>query len=198
MLPQTHRQIGRMVNKIIEKDLNVQLRSISLEYGSVKPDISPKYKSVQHTIDGSFHMVQGLINDIFNRPIPTTKKELRKFCVELGVVLHFISDYFCQAHNTRIPLRHHYMYERRLAKRFSKADWADNYISLYHYPSHSRLDSTEALVDFIKSTHTKYMFTPKRISNDIFNCVDTCATISQAIIRNVFVEIAASDEMLTG
>jgi len=200
LLPRTHRQIGRLVFKVLQKGFYVRLNRIALEYGSVKPDILPSLKSIPHNKTLSFHVVKELISDIFDKPIPRTKRDIRRFSVKLGVLLHFISDYFCHVHNNGIdePLRKHYLYERKLAKRLIKHNWADRYPDLWEIPVEIALLSAPELIEYIEGMHQSYLRRSQHLSVDISFCLEVCTTVASAIIVNRFISSADRQSLLTG
>lgn len=200
LLPRTHRQIGRLVFKVAQKGFCVRLKRIALEYGSIKPDILPSLKSIPHTKTLSFHYVKDLICQILDKPMPLTKREIRRFSTELGVLLHFISDYFCHVHNNGIdePLRKHYLYERKLAKRLVRHNWAGRYTDLWEIPTELTLSSAQELIEYIEGMHQSYLRRSQHISVDICFCLEVCTTIASAIITNRFISLADRQNLLTG
>ncbi len=200
LLPRTHRQIGRLVSNVVQKKFCVRLKRIALEYGSIKPDILPSMKSIPHTKTLSFHVVKELICDIFDKPTPLTKREFRRFSIKLGVLLHFISDYFCHVHNNGIdePLRKHYLYERKLAKRFIKHNWADSYLDSWEFQEQLSSITAEDLINYIENMHQSYLNHTHQISVDIRFSLEVSMTVASAIIANRFLSLAGKQDMLTG
>jgi hypothetical protein len=200
LLPGTHRQIGRLVFKVIQKGFCVRLKRIALEYGSIKPDILPSMKSIPHTKGLSFHIVKDLISQMLDKPKPRTKRELRRFSTELGVLLHFISDYFCHVHNNGIDesLRKHYLYERKLAKRVVRHNWAARYPDLWETPAEISLTSAQELIEYIESMHEGYLKRSQHISVDICFCLEVCTTVASSVIANRFTCSKQEQDLLTG
>jgi len=200
LLPRTHRQIGKLVFKVVQKEYCISLKRIALEYGSIKPDIHPSFKSIPHTKTRSFGIVKDLIFDLLDKPIPLTKREMRKFSTKLGIVLHFLSDYFCYVHNngTDESLRKHYLYERKLAKRLIKHNWPNRYADLWEIPSEIPLHTAQELVEYIEAMHESYLGRPQHLSVDIRFCLDVCTTIASAIVINRFVSSITKQTLLTG
>jgi hypothetical protein len=200
LLPGTHRQIGRLVFKVIQNGFCVRLRRIALEYGSIKPDILPSMKSTPHTKDLSFHIVKDLIYQMLDKSEPRTKKEMRKFSIELGVLLHFISDYFCHVHNNGIDesLRKHYLYERKLGKRLIRHNWAARYPDLWETPAEVYLSSAQELIEYIEGMHQGYLTRSQHISVDICFCLEVCTTVASTVVANRFISQVEKQSLLTG
>jgi len=200
LLPRTHRQIGKLVFTIIRKGFYIKLKRIALEYGSIKPDILPSMKSIPHTKDFSFHVVKELIFDIFDKPAPLTKRELRRFSIELGVLLHFISDYFCHVHNNGMcePLRKHYSYERKLAKRVMRHNWVTRYPDFMETSGEMSLSSPQELIGYIEDMHREYLRRTQHISVDICFCLEVCTSVASSVITNRFKCSKQEQGLLTG
>jgi len=200
LLPRTHRQIGKLIFKVIQKGFSVRLNRIALEYGSIKPDIVLSLKSIPHTKTFSFHVVKELIADLFDKPIPLTKREMRRFSIKLGVLFHFISDYFCHVHNNGIdePLRKHYLYERKLAKKLIKHNWTNRYPDLWEIPAEIALSSAQELIEYIEGMHQSYLRRSQHLSVDISFCLEVCTTLASAIIANCLISSAEMRPLLTG
>lgn len=200
LLPRTHRQIGKLIFKVVQKGFHVKLRRIALEYGSIKPDILPSMKSISHTKALSFHFVKELIDELLDKPIPLTKREMRRFSIKLGVLLHFISDYFCHVHNNGIdePLRKHYLYERKLAKKLIKHNWADRYPDLWEIPAEISLNSAQELIEYIENMHHSYLNRSQHLSVDLCFCLEVCTTVASTVIANRFISSEEKQRLLTG
>ncbi|MDS0528419.1 zinc dependent phospholipase C family protein [Clostridium sp. SHJSY1] len=91
-------------------------------WGNIKPDYVSKYKLKKHFYDESIDMIFKKIYFLSN----LTSQEIyynygvKKFSAELGVVCHFLCDFFCFAHSERwrlkSDLKKHVTYEQKLAK----------------------------------------------------------------------------------
>ena len=79
--------------------------------GSLIPDVNPVTQP---------HREENLLIRIFNnyKAIETSKSEFEK-SVRLGILLHYVCDYFCYAHNYNLDISHgknHVKYEIELHK----------------------------------------------------------------------------------
>ena len=94
-------------------------------WGNVKPDCVPQYKRIRHYFDESIDMVINKILYLSSLTIYDVHygMSMAKFSEELGVICHFLCDYFCAPHyhrwectSTKI-MKDHMLYEKRLAKK---------------------------------------------------------------------------------
>lgn len=93
-------------------------------WGNIKPDCTPKYKLKKHYFDESIDMI---IDKIVNLSSLTLEEiyfdmTVGKFSEELGVICHFLCDFFCAPHYYRWEfkstkaVKKHMIYENKLAK----------------------------------------------------------------------------------
>lgn len=200
MLPRMHRQIGKLVHSTIHKRFSISLKKLALEYGSIKPDILPKMKTVPHNKTFSFHIVKELIREMFEKPTPLTKKEIRKFSIELGVLLHFTADYFCHVHNIGLgkPFRKHYIYERKLAKKFLKHSLIDRHFNFNEFRLSLPIKTAEHLIAYIDDMHNKYLHMPQNPTLDKRFCLEVCLTAASVIVKSCFLDSIERSGALTG
>ena len=93
-------------------------------WGNIKPDCTPKYKFKKHYFNESIDMVVEKIIYLSSLTMEEVyyDKTIGKFSEELGVVCHFLCDFFCAPHYYRwefkstSAVKHHMMYEKKLAK----------------------------------------------------------------------------------
>lgn len=112
MLTATHIRIGNYIYHRLKNEYGLYLSKKSLIYGSVKPDFMKN--KVPHYIDKSINYIEKEIEILLSQSMD--KKE---FSRRLGMIIHYISDYFCRAHNTSYYKNNiiaHLKYERRLSK----------------------------------------------------------------------------------
>lgn len=119
-------------HKILAKDFmyNIDSRKKSLInenhfiWGNIKPDCVPKYKLKKHYMDESLDMIIEKIQFLASLSIEDIYKNYseNKFSQELGVICHFLCDFFCVPHNKRWEfksanaMKEHVIYEKDLSK----------------------------------------------------------------------------------
>lgn len=113
----THRFISQKVRKYIQEELGIKLDKNSFEYGSIKPDIVPRLRNIKHFSEDSIDFICDSIIDLKSKPFSDSRTFIKYFSVQLGVITHYISDYFCFAHNDPSlidNLYKHLIYENRV------------------------------------------------------------------------------------
>ncbi len=124
MMMNTHKALAGFFIENVERDKKFLISDKHFVWGNLKPDSVSKYKFKKHYFDESFTMIVNKIkflaslslDDIFIR------YSLRKFNQELGVICHFLCDYFCVPHYQRWEfkspgaVKDHVLYENDLNK----------------------------------------------------------------------------------
>ena len=124
MMMNTHKALAGFFIENVERDKKFLISDKHFVWGNLKPDSVSKYKFKKHYFDESFTMIVNKIkflaslslDDIFIR------YSLRKFNQELGVICHFLCDYFCVPHYQRWEfkspgaVKDHVLYEIDLNK----------------------------------------------------------------------------------
>ena len=114
----THIAYARQIEEHIFLKYNIKLKHFSLIYGSIKPDASILFGSkVPHYFDSSLNTVCESINILINATNSLDEIKTRAFSRELGVIMHYITDFFCRVHNDINGIKHnesfsHVLYEQ--------------------------------------------------------------------------------------
>jgi len=106
----THIMISKRLYRYLSKEM--YLDKFAFLYGNIKPDLSPQCLRNPHMLENYLLIVS---NDS-NRLIGNTSS-VKEFSADLGVVCHYICDFFCYCHlNSRLyhKLAGHFFYELRL------------------------------------------------------------------------------------
>ena len=167
MFLNSHVTIGNFIYDKISDNLHVDLDKRAFLYGCIKPDISLTYSSIPHYMDKSFDFISNLITKLQSSSIPTTKKSMRQFSTELGVVTHYIADYFCYPHNDPIFYRtlNHFVYEYNLIFEFKKFNLTDIFIK--------ETKPTEIL-DYIIKNNADYNSNSRGLNSDVHFSTNIC------------------------
>jgi len=106
----THIMISRSLYRHFSK--RNDLSRWDFLYGSIKPDLSSKCLKNPHILDNYLFVVTNSINQLSSR-----KLSQKEFSVELGIICHYICDFFCYYHldnQIHKKLFDHFIYELRL------------------------------------------------------------------------------------
>ena len=96
MMMNTHKFLAHQFINNIEEDKLFIINDGHFIWGNLKPDSVSKYKFKKHYIDESFEMITNKIKLLSSMTLDDIYKRysINKFNQELGVVCHFLCDYF--------------------------------------------------------------------------------------------------------
>lgn len=161
MLVNTHGIIANLVYKQLKKDNNCHLSKFSFVLGNIKPDIIKEFREKSHYFEDAIFYVLDRIQEI-------TKLELSReeFSNELGVICHFLSDFFCLFHqNTykKESIIKHILYEINLHLRFKKMIKVTSFFDKTHDKDLKVFD----LNKMILTMHQEYLSKKSTCEEDI-------------------------------
>lgn len=190
MLIYSHSLIGKTVHKYILDNLGFNLSLADIKYGCMKPDFYPKLMAIPHYKNESFEVISQMILSLQKTKIPVSSKQINHFSMELGVILHYITDYFCYPHNNDHldKISSHFIYEINLDKELRKYISVSSgilNINLY-VEDHNNLKSS--LIDFIEGKHKQYLESCPSMNNDIRYGLQACCVVALGIITSVILK----------
>lgn len=111
----SHLLLADYLYAYLVKETGIRLDKSKFKYGHVKPDIRRRHYGVKHYYQEAQVIVETLIDRVENEQM-----DLLKFSETLGVICHFVSDYYCLYHHD-IHLYNgskikHFRYENQLHK----------------------------------------------------------------------------------
>lgn len=120
----THRLIGDNILKYTNSKSIYLINKKRFIWGNIKPDCVPKYKVKKHYYDESIDMIIEKIRYLSSLTLEEVyyKIKISRFSEELGVICHFLCDFFCVPHYYRWEfkstnaVKQHMIYEQKLAK----------------------------------------------------------------------------------
>lgn len=129
MLMNTHTMLAKDFIYNMNSNKKELINENHFIWGNIKPDCVSTYKFKKHYLDESLDMVVNKIQFLSSLSLEDIYKNHyeNRFSQELGVVCHFLCDFFCVPHNKRWEfksanvMKEHVMYERdlsRVAKEF--------------------------------------------------------------------------------
>lgn len=106
ILTETHKLISTKVYEHIKDSYGVELNYDKLLWGSIAPDILPKYKLYRHYYENSIDYIILRIAKLIlvNRFLDFTRCDyiaLKDFSRDIGIISHYLSDFTCLAHADR-------------------------------------------------------------------------------------------------
>ena len=184
MVYSTHMIFADEIYKSIDYELKLKLKKGSFKYGNVRPDISRLAINIPHTINESFLYVINEINQLISDVTNTRQMGSREFARRLGVINHYLADYFCLAHNKNIMdegLVRHIIYEIKINKMCKEDRKTGNNRNLEN--NDFLKSGCTNIEEYILYKHSHYLEEERNIKVDISYAMQTCITVSTEIIK---------------
>lgn len=192
MKKKSHLSLARyLIDGIQVEELEIYRKSFL--FGSILPDCTPSFVTKRHTITGTFEMLKEEILAI-TQNYDCSQGINSEFCRRLGVVTHYIADYFTFPHNSvfKGTIKEHISYEFKLMdyfKEYLSSGKADIFIL-----SGNNFNSAENIFAYIKEKHVEYIKGIKEISIDCRYIVQLCINVVKSILQMVEVNIMSENE----
>ena len=181
LLMNTHKILAGNILEQVSEENRYLINRKKFIWGNIKPDYVSKYKLKKHYYNESIDMIINKIEFLSSLSYSEINNTYgkKKFSAELGVICHFLCDYFCLAHNKRWEFKsnfkRHVSYEKMLSK-YAREFKFDNLVCDF-------LDIRDIRV-FI-SENIKYYEECSHISSDLVYASFVC----NSIVNTVFNEI---------
>lgn len=181
MKKKSHLSLARyLIDSMQNDDLHRYRKSFLI--GSILPDCKPSFFTKRHTITETFDILVEEIKKI-TQDYDFSQGLTSEFCRRLGVVTHYIADYFTYPHNSIFvgSMTEHISYEIELMEYFRQylaSGKADEFL-LYN----NNFYSAENICEFIKQKHEEYIGAIKIIAIDCKYIVQLCVHVVKAILQ---------------
>lgn len=198
MFADTHKIIGLNIYENILDNYDLKLDKNKLLWGSIAPDILPKYKLIRHYKDESLdYIVYHIKRVIFmSRYVNFRNVEYLSIKIlsrEIGIISHYLSDFVCAAHANRWTfignMKKHITYETKLNKYVKTHDFKKHVISTQDIDLYDNGDKDlEVQVrDYINMIIEEYSNLNSSFNKDLNFALDFTTKISLFILETISV-----------
>lgn len=151
------------------------------QLGSLLPDLVPSFFTKKHRMDTTFDILEKKLRKVVNKY--NGEEELSMLlCKDLGVVTHYIADYFTLPHNYKFTgnLKDHVTYEEIL-KHAMRRYVSQEYVACQPL-IRMRMSSVDDICTFIKNCHKEYIkMTMDGQDIDCRHSVEVCRQVLEAV-----------------
>ena len=178
MILNTHLTISQALIENLDPAKSFFLSEKNFIYGNIKPDMTSKYVLHKHYLKESFDMIINKIKSLCNLSLDFIEKyfSVSKFSQELGVICHFLCDFFCVPHSQRWEFSHsfkkHVIYERDLQIVTKETDFS----KLERDPIHNI-----GVEEFFNRLYRQYV-KEEDFKNDLFFSTYMCNSVVDYIL----------------
>lgn len=152
--------------------------------GSIWPDCRPSFVTTPHKFSVTYGDIEKQLSKFVANYNPENGMDMRH-CAKLGVIIHYIADYFTFPHNDHYKgnVKDHCYYERDLKHEMKaflatkEAEDVKNHVVAY--------DSVEELSSYICSIHNCYTKLAHTVQEDIRYIVHVCTTVVKSVLNMV-------------
>lgn len=162
-------------------------------YGNLKPDAVPQYVFKKHYLNESFDTIAKKINYLCSLTIDSLSRyfSVSKFSQELGVICHFLCDFFCVPHSERWEFKHsmkkHMSYEKELSIVAKESN-----LSVYK----GDIINNNSFKDFFDNLYIEYK-NKLDYENDLFFSSYACNSVINYILDNILKNTVNSNIILS-
>lgn len=164
------------------KDDRLMAHSHMFQLGSLLPDLVPSFLTKKHRMDTTFDILEKKLRKVVDDY--HGEEELSMFrCKDLGVVSHYIADYFTLPHNKKFTgnLKDHVSYEEVLKHSMRR------YVSQKNVENQPlirmTMNSVDDICNFIKNCHMEYIrMTENGQDIDCRHSVEVCRQVLEAVM----------------
>ena len=178
MILNTHLTISQALIENLDPAKSFFLSEKNFIYGNIKPDMTSKYVLHKHYLKESFDMIINKIKSLCKLSLDFIEKyfSVSKFSQELGVICHFLCDFFCVPHIQRWEFSHsfkkHVIYERDLQIVTKETDFS----KLERDPIHNI-----GVEEFFNRLYRQYV-KEEDFKNDLFFSTYMCNSVVNYIL----------------
>lgn len=192
MLMNSHFLIAKSLLNNIDNNKLFFINEKHFIYGNLKPDAVPQYVFKKHYLNESFDTIAQKINYLCSLTIDYLSRyfSVSKFSQELGVICHFLCDFFCVPHSERWEFKHsmkkHMSYEKELSIVAKNSN-----LSIYK----GDVITNNSFKDFFDSLYTEYK-SKLDYENDLFFSSYACNSVINYILDNILKNTVRSNIIL--
>ncbi len=154
----------------------------SFYVGSVLPDCIPSFLVRKHTFEDSFSCLEEEVRKLVSHFDPN--KGFGRFeCKHLGVITHYVSDYFTFPHNSNYPgsLKDHCYYEEDLKHAF-RAYVRKDEVQRKRIADYGLVREPGEILQFVRDVHDLYMRTESNVKRDCDYIVEVVYAVVDALV----------------
>lgn len=183
MLPQSHIIIATHIHRNVKEKFNIELDKTSLIYGSIKPDIPFHSSGLPHFKPDSFNVICNQIHQLAQSNLIYNKEFIEIFSKQIGIITHYIADYFCVPHNDRKKYKDHFISHLQYENNLHKLYKSSNVIPVIKNTDFNMENQNiNTIKSIINTLHKIYNVKNSSLMNDFESSIEATNIITSYII----------------
>lgn len=180
MRKKSHISLAKYIIKSMETE-ELKLHKKAFYIGSILPDCVPSFITRKHSIDTTFHILREEIKKV-TEDFDVEKGMNSYYCRHLGVITHYVADYFTFPHNSIFTgtIKEHCNYESDLKKAFKEYVGCEE--ARKDRDIRKVFHDVDDICEFIQRMHQEYLKAIKAVKIDCLYIVDLCHKVIDAIL----------------
>ncbi|MDN4526331.1 zinc dependent phospholipase C family protein [Fictibacillus fluitans] len=182
----SHKVMAHHIQSHVRESVQYDLNKSMFTWANMKPDFIPELAKRKHYIEESFEFVVDKIVALLETPASDLldKQKRRWLEIEMGVICHFVTDFFCVPHNQRWEFKHamipHVKYERALDKKARMLN-SINCLTLPEIKEYSKESVSFFLDELLYEYEQK-----KDYKRDMVYSISVCSAICTFILEKIY------------
>ena len=158
--------------------------------GNLLPDCTPSFLTRRHNMEETFSILKKELR-LLIEGYDHTKGITAYFCRHLGIILHYVADYFTYPHNPFYPgnLKAHCQYEEALKHQIRS--YVNSSYAVRERSNDEKPKTVEQICQHIQAMHTQYANSIHSTFNDCAFITHVCHQITDFLLR--FIDLACTN-----
>jgi len=169
----------------------VKIKKINFKFGNIKPDLMLNFKDIPHNYCSSSRYIISEIESLIEGTLRIEDLQSKDFAVRLGIIDHYISDFFCMPHNRNLvkkSLISHLVYEKRIDSICKKINIC--MLKKFLYDKELEIGPENSVSEFFHLRYNNYRNEAFSVTNDILYAIQTCTIVNNYIIKSCIKKIS--------
>ncbi len=183
---------GYLVRELDMKELRRHKKAFYL--GSILPDLTPKMFMAPHEFGTSYEELKGRIRGLVAEAQEGACRD-RVLFRHLGVVMHYVADYFTFPHNVTYDgnLKDHCLYERDMKHTLREYVRTPEAVQIFRLQEmrKGQIRSVQELFAYIEQMHRNYLKKQHSVADDCRWIVALCSWVLLGLVNILGLQLAS-------
>ncbi|MDO4711968.1 MAG: zinc dependent phospholipase C family protein [Peptostreptococcaceae bacterium] len=187
MFVQSHKIMADHIYHYVEEHSGLSLNLLRFRAGNMSPDLPLYHSHLKHYKHQNFEYILDMVQKLSESKPLSNVGALKNYSYKLGVICHYLCDYFCYPHHNRRyfhdKLGEHLKYERdlhKVIKKFRRSDHLPQYY--FNEILAQNPDRQFNVLEMIEEFHRDYMSERPSFYTDSTYAISVTSIIASIIV----------------